>query len=333
MEYRTLGRTGIQVSPLCLGTMTFGREADEQTSAAIFQRCREAGVNFVDTANVYSGGRSEEIVGRLIADCRDEIVLTSKVGVQTGDDVNSGGLSRRHITRAVEDSLRRLNTDRLDVYFVHRFDERTPMEETLRALDQLVRDGKILHPGVSNWAAWQIARALGISAREALARFECIQPMYNLVKRQAEVEILPLAQAEAVGVICYSPLGAGLLTGKYGPDRRPEHGRLVDDQMYTRRYGDETYYQVADRFAAHAQEKGFDPAALAVAWVMSHPAVTAPIIGARNLEQLEGSLRALEIQMTPEWRAEIAALSIEPPLATDRREEKSGVFYGGEPKA
>ena len=153
--------------------------------------------------------------------------------------------------------------------------------------------------------------------------------MYNLVKRQAEVEILPLAQAERVGVISYSPLGGGLLTGKFGAARRPEGGRLVENQMYARRYGDPAYYEIAERFAAHAKERGVHPASLAVAWVMSHPGVTAPIVGARNVEQLEGSLAALDVEMTPAWRAEISALSIEPPSATDRSEEKAGVFYQG----
>jgi aryl-alcohol dehydrogenase-like predicted oxidoreductase len=333
MEYRTLGRTGVQVSSLCFGTMSFGDTADEQTSAAMFHRCREVGINFFDCANVYAGGRSEEILGKLIADCRDEIVLTSKVGVITGEDANAGGLSRRHIVLAVEDSLRRLQTDRLDLYFLHVFDANTPIEETLHALDHLVQQGKILYPAVSNWAAWQIAKALGISAGEGLARFECIQPMYNLVKRQAEVEILPLAQAERVGVISYSPLGGGLLSGKFGTTRRPESGRLVENKMYMRRYGNPAHYEIAERFTAYAEERGMHPASLAVAWVMTHPAVTAPIIGARNVDQLEASLAALDVDMTPEWRAEVSALSIEPPPATDRSEEKSGVFYqGGKPK-
>lgn len=329
MEYRTLGKTGVQVSCLCLGTMSFGGEADEKTAVAMFHRCREVGINFFDTANVYNGGRSEEILGRLIADCRDEIVLTSKVHFPTGDDVNARGLSRRHIMLAVEASLKRLGTDRLDIYFAHGFDSKTPIEETLRALDDLVRQGKILYPAVSNWAAWQIASALGVSAREGLARFECIQPMYNLVKRQAEVEILPLAQAEQVGVISYSPLGGGLLTGKYSPTRKPEKGRLVENAMYGQRYGRPVYYEIAERFTSHARERGVHPVSLAVAWVMSHPAITAPIIGARNLQQLEASLGALDVPMTPQWRAEISALSVEPPPATDRLEEKSGVVYMG----
>lgn len=327
MEYRTLGRTGVQVSCLCMGTMPFGGDADEETAAAMFRRCREAGINFFDTANVYNGGRSEEVLGKLVADCRDEVILTSKVHFPTGDDVNARGLSRRHIMLAVEASLKRLATDRLDIYFVHGFDPNTPIEETLRALDDLVRQGKILYPAVSNWAAWQIAKALGISAREGLARFECIQPMYNLVKRQAEVEILPLAQAEQVGVISYSPLGGGLLTGKYSTTHKPERGRLVENTMYKQRYGLPVYYEIAERFTAHARERGVHPASLAVAWVMSHPAITAPIIGARNLEQLAASLGALDVPILPEWRAKVSALSVEPPPATDRLEEKSGVFF------
>jgi aryl-alcohol dehydrogenase-like predicted oxidoreductase len=330
MEYRTLGKTGVQVSCLCLGTMSFGGDADPETAAAMFHRCREVGINFFDTANVYNAGRAEEILGQLIADCRDEIVLASKVNFPTGDDVNARGLSRRHIMLAVEASLKRLGTDRLDLYFVHAFDAHTPIEETLRALDDLVHQGKILYPAVSNWAAWQIAKALGISAREGLARFECIQPMYNLVKRQAEVEILPLARAEQVGVISYSPLGGGLLTGKYGTTRRPDRGRLVDNTLYEQRYGLPVYYEIAERLTAHAEQRGLHPASLAVAWVMSHPAITAPIIGGRNVQQLEASLGALDVPMTPEWRAEISALSVEPPPATDRLEEKSGLAYMGD---
>ena len=217
MEYRTLGRTGVQVSRLCFGTMSFGGDADEATSAAMFRRCRDAGINFFDCADVYQAGRSEEILGRVMAGERDELVITTKVHFPMGPDVNQRGLSRRHIMQAVAGSLRRLATDRIDLYFVHGFDARTPIDETLRALDDLVHQGKVLYLGVSNWAAWQIAKALGISALHDLARFECIQPMYSLVKRQAEVEILPLALSEQVGVISYSPLGSGLLSGKYGP--------------------------------------------------------------------------------------------------------------------
>lgn len=329
MKTRLLGRTGIRVSNLCFGTMSFGGAADEATAAAMYHRCRDAGINFFDCANVYSAGVAEEILGRLIQSERDQLVLTSKVGFPMGEGINDKGLSRRNILTSVEASLKRLGTDRLDVLFVHTFDPDAPMEETLRALDKLVRDGKILHTGVSNWAAWQIALSLGISACEGLAAFACIQPMYNLVKRQAEVEILPLAASEGMGVISYSPLGGGLLTGKYGCDTKPDAGRLVDNTMYATRYGNAQYYETAERFAAFAREQGVSPATLAVAWVASHPAITTPIIGARNLDQLKDSLAAADFPMTEALYDQITALSVAPPPATDRTEEQQGVAYKG----
>ena len=329
MKTRLLGQTGIRVSDLCFGTMSFGGAADEATSAAMYHRCRDAGVNFFDCANVYSAGAAEEILGRLIREERNQLVITSKVGFPMGEGVNDKGLSRRNILASVEASLNRLKTDRMDVLFVHTFDPDTPMEETLRVLDILVRDGKVLYTGVSNWAAWQIALSLGISACEGLSSFACIQPMYNLVKRQAEVEILPLAAAEGMGVISYSPLGGGLLTGKYGTARKPEVGRLVDNTMYATRYSDAQYYETAESFGAFAQKIGVSPATLAVAWVAAHPAITTPIIGARNLEQLEDSLAAADYSMTPELYTEIAALSPTPAPATDRTEEQQGVAYSG----
>ena len=323
MDYRILGRTGTQVSRLCFGVMSFGGDADEETSGAMYRRCREAGINFFDCANVYGRGRSEEILGKLIAGERDELVITSKVGSRMRDTENGDGLSRRHIMMEAEASLRRLQTDRIDVYFVHRFDYATPIEETLRALDDLVQQGKILYPAVSNWAAWQIMKALGVSRLESLAPFACIQPMYNLTKRMAEVEIFPLAIEEGMGVIPYSPVGGGLLTGKYGTQARPDQGRLVENDMYQARYGQSLYYQVAERFTAFAGEQGIHPATLAVAWTAAHPAVTAPIIGARNLQQLEGSLAALDVEMTHELWTQIADLSYDPGIATDRSEERA----------
>jgi len=318
MRYKVLGTTGVKVSALCMGTMSFGGIADEQEAKKMFHRCRDLGINFFDTACNYNQGRSEEILGKLIKDCRRDVIISTKVYYSSFDDVNAKGLSRRSIMREVESSLKRLGTDWIDFYFVHNFDSDVDMEDVLRALDDLQRQGKILYPAVSNWAAWQIAKALGISAREGLASFRCIQPMYNLVKRQVEVEILPLARSEKLGVIPYSPLGGGLLTGKYlEPGAR---GRLVDDPRYRARYGSEAYYETAARFVEYARAKGFHPATLAVAWVMSHPDVTAPLIGARSLEQLEPSLDALNVDMTPEWRDEITALSIDPPPATDRSE-------------
>jgi aryl-alcohol dehydrogenase-like predicted oxidoreductase len=327
MEYELLGNTGIKVSSLCFGTMSFGAEADEATSKSMFGRCRDAGINFFDCADVYAKGQSEEILGRLIADSRDEIVITSKAYFPTGQDVNARGAHRRHLMHAIEGSLKRLGTSYIDLYFIHRFDDHTPLEETLRALDDLVRQGKILYPAASNFAAWQVAKALGISALHDWSRFEVLQPMYNLVKRQAEVEILPLAQSEKLGVMPYSPLGGGLLTGKYGVDRRPDEGRLISNEMYQKRYTDDWIYQVAEDFSTFAQENGYNPVSLAIAWVGSHPAVTAPIIGARNVTQLEDSLGAADIAMTPELRSAVAALSPEPPPATDRSEERAGDMY------
>lgn len=322
MDTRILGRTGVKVSRLCFGTMSFGGDADEATSAAMFKRCLDAGINFFDTANSYSAGRSEQILGKLIAGMRDELVINSKVCSPVGQGINDRGLARRHIMQQVEASLRRLNTDRLDLYFVHHFDADTPIEETLRALDDLVTQGKIVYPAVSNWAAWQIAKALGVSARHSWARFECIQPMYNLTKRQAEVEILPLAASEGLGVIPYSPMGGGLLSGKYSTEGAATEGRLMQNAMYKRRYGEPLYYEIAARFTDHARERGVHPATLAVAWVMHHPAVTAPIIGARNVAQLEASLAAADLAMTPEWRQTLSDLSYTPPPATDRSEER-----------
>ncbi|GAB1421791.1 aldo/keto reductase [Anaerolineales bacterium] len=323
MEYRLLGKTGVKVSSLCFGTMSFGDTADEKDSAAMFKRCREVGINFFDCANVYAGGRSEEILGRLIADCRDELIITSKVSSSMGSGINEGGMSRRHIVRAVEASLKRLNTDRIDVYFIHKFDPLTPIESVIETLDDLQKAGKIIYPAVSNWAAWQIMKGLGIAAKEGLASFACMQPMYNLVKRQAEVELLPLAASEQIGVIPYSPLGGGLLSGKYTRKTAPDQGRIVDNPMYAKRYGKDRYYQIAEDFTAFANQLGVHPVTLAVAWVNHHPQVSATIIGARNIEQLEPALEAADFVMDAALRASISALSDTPPPAHDRLEEQA----------
>jgi len=321
MDYKLLGRTGIRVSPLCFGTMSFGREADEAAAAAMFAACRERGINFFDCADGYQRGRAEEMLGRLMAQDRDELVITTKCFNPMGADVNARGGNRRHILRAVEASLRRLGTDRVEVLFMHRWDADVPLEETLRALEDLVRAGKVLHLGASNYAAWQVAKGLGISERRGWARFDVIQPMYSLVKRQVEVEMLPLARAEGLGVITYSPVGGGLLSGKYGPGRRPDGARLVTDRTYTARYGEDWVLETAESFTAKAEALGVHPVSLAVAWAAAHPDVTCPIIGGRDLDQLRPSLEALEVKMTPELRAEISALGRTPPPATDRLEE------------
>jgi aryl-alcohol dehydrogenase-like predicted oxidoreductase len=324
MKTKNLGSTGVQVSELCFGTMSFGGDADEEMSGKLYKRCRDAGINFFDSANIYTGGRSEEILGKLIAGERQDLVITSKVYFPSGKDVNARGASRRHIFLEVEKSLKRLQTDWIDVYFIHHFDELTPLEETMRALNDLVKQGKILYPALSNHAAWQIMKAQGIAIRESLAKIAVIQPMYNLVKRQAEVEILPMALSEGIAVIPYSPLGGGLLTGKYGLDKSKVSGRLKDNKMYDVRYSEEWMFQAAVDLAKLATDSGYEPAALAVAWVGANPAVTAPIIGARNLQQLEGSLKSVEIEMSTALYRSIAAFTPDPAVATDRSEERKG---------
>ncbi len=323
MDFRLLGRTGVSVSSLCFGTMSFGGDADADEAARLYAACREAGINFFDCADIYSKGRAEEILGGLMAGERDRLVITSKCFNALSDDVNDKGGSRRHIALAVEASLKRLKTDRLDVLFMHQWDAATPLEETLRGLEDVVRAGKVVYLGASNYAAWQVATGLGISARRDWSRFDVIQPMYNLVKRQAEVEILPLAEAEGLGVISYGPVGGGLLSGKYRWGEKAETGRIATNAAYNARYRREWVYDTANRFADFARARGHHPVSLAVAWVAAHPAITAPIIGARNVEQLSASLQSVDIAMTPELRTEIAALSQTPPPATDRLEEQA----------
>jgi len=318
MKFKPLGRSGVQVSELCFGTMSFGGDADEATSAAMYKACREAGINFFDSADQYGNGKSEEMLGSLMRGHRDDLVVITKCFNPTGEDVNARGTSRRHVVRALEASLKRLQTDRVDVFFLHHYDKRTPLEESVRALEDLVRSGKVLYPALSNWSAWQAQRAVDLQERNNWARLQVIQPMYNLVKRQAEVELLPMAQANGIGVIPYSPSGAGLLSGKYSGEAS---GRLRTNKMYTARYGEKWMFDAAEKFADFCKAKGLNPVSTAVAWVGAHPAITAPIIGARNLEQLQDSLNSVRIEMTPALRAEISALSRTPAPATDRLEE------------
>jgi len=320
-----MGRTGVSVSPLAMGTMGMGHDA--ATDAAVYQACRDAGVNLFDCADVYGKGAAEEALGRLIAGHRDEVVITTKAYFPMGPGPNQRGSSRYHLVRAVEASLRRLNTDRIDLFFLHRFDDDTDPAQTLRAVEHLVAQGKVLYLGLSNFAAWQAQQCLGLAALHGLSPAVALQPMYNLVKRQAEVEILPMAAANGLAVFPYSPLGGGLLTGKYGRDDRPSTGRLVDNPMYTTRYGAPDNYEVAERFRDAARARGVHPVTLAIAWVASHPAVTAPLIGARDVAQLAPALAALQLSLTPEERAELSALSPAPPPATDRNEEGSGADY------
>jgi aryl-alcohol dehydrogenase-like predicted oxidoreductase len=327
MKYKLLGRTGVQVSELCYGCMSFGGDADEAMSARMYRASRDAGINFFDTADQYNKGRSEQILGELVRGHRDELVIATKTFNPTGEDVNARGNSRRHIARAVDGSLKRLQTDRVEILYLHQQDPLTPLEESMRALEDLVRAGKVLYPALSNHSAWQTQLALGVQERAGWARLQVIQPMYNLVKRQAEVEILPMAQSLGLAVIPYSPTGGGLLTGKYNAEQKPQSARLVENKMYTARYADPTYLAIAGRFTALAAELGHHPAALAVAWAASHPGVTSVLIGGRNVEQLAPTLAANQLVLDGATRARISALSPEPPPATDRNDERTSDSY------
>ena len=319
MEYVFLGGTGVKVSRLALGTMTFGGDADLDASRAIYRRAREAGINHIDSADVYNKGRTEEIVGELIASERDQIVLATKAYFPSGAGPNDRGSSRYHLVRSLEASLKRLKTDRVDMLYLHRFDERTDLEESLRALDHLVARGLVLYPAVSNFAAWQVTKALGLSALHGLAKLVALQPMYNLAKRTAEIELLPMAKSERLAVFPYSPLGGGLFSGKYKASEQLAGSRIASWPIYKHRYGNKL--ELAERFATLAAEAGVHPATLAVAWVMSHPAITAPILGARSVAQLEPSLAAATYVLDADLRARIGALVEDPPPATDRDEE------------
>jgi len=320
MNYRPLGRTGVQVSQLCFGTMAFGGDADAAESARMYGAARDAGINFIDTADQYNAGKSEEILGELIRGHRDDLVIATKCFNPTGKDVNARGANRRHVRRAVEASLKRLGTDRVDVLFLHHYDAHAPLEEHVRSLEDMVRDGKVLYPALSNYSAWQTQAALGYQQRNGWAPLQVIQPMYSLVKRQAEVELLPMAQANGIGVVAYSPAGGGLLSGRYL--QAGATGRHTTNKMYKARYSDEWMHETAAKFVGFCKERGWHPMSAAVAWVGAHPAITAPIIGARSLDQLRASLDSVKVAMTAEVRSQIAAFSRTPPPATDRTDEQ-----------
>jgi aryl-alcohol dehydrogenase-like predicted oxidoreductase len=306
MDYVNLGKSGVKVSRLCMGCMTLGREVDEKESIRMVKVALDHGINFFDTANSYSGTRSEEILGKALKENRDQVVLATKVFNPMGDGPNDRGCSRYHIIRAVEDSLRRLKTDRIDLYQLHRFDPEVPLEESLMALDDLVRWGKVLYIGCSNFTASQVMKALVISKRKELHRFISVQPMYNILKRDAESELLPLCVEEGLGVITWNPLAGGFLTGKYKAGRKPPPGtRLGDDDVYRDRYLSDENLQRTSRLLKIAKEKGVHPIALSLGWVASHPAVTCPIIGARNARQLKETLKVAHVKMSPEEREQI----------------------------
>ncbi len=310
MEYRTLGRTGIKVSPLCLGAMMFGGKTSPEDSAAIIDRALDAGINFIDTANVYNQGRSEEAVGEALRrnGRRNHVILATKVHGRMGDDPNAMGNTRRHIIEQCEASLRRLQTDWIDLYQIHRPQPDVPIDETLRALDDLVRSGKVRYIGSSTFAAWQLIESLWVAREYRLERFVCEQPPYNLLDRRIERELLPAAQAYGLGIIPWSPLAGGLLTGKYSrtapppPDSR--YANLDANPLYRRRMND-AIWDVIEPLQELATQRGTTLSRLALAWCIHQPGVTSPIIGPRTMEQLEDNLAALEVTLSDDDRRAI----------------------------
>lgn len=310
MQYRTLGRAGVKVSPLCLGTMMFGGPTDEAESIRIMHKAFDQGINFFDTADMYVGGVSEVVVGKAIADRRDKVVLATKGRQKMGDGPNEWGASRAHLMHALDASLKRLNTDYVDIYYVHAPDETTPIDETLRALDDMVRSGRVHYIACSNFRAWQLMEALGLSDRLNLHRFACIQPLYNIVNRDIEVEVLPACRKHGIGVVTYSPLARGILTGKYRAGQNyPEGSRASrnDKRMREAELRDESI-EIAEKITAHCERRGVSPSQFAIAWVLANPNVTSVILGPRMMPQFDDNAAALQIEITPEDEAFIDSL-------------------------
>jgi 1-deoxyxylulose-5-phosphate synthase len=306
MNYRTLGRSGLEVSRLCFGCMSFGstrwREwvLEEPDARPFYQRAIEAGINFFDTADMYSDGRSEEITGALLRELtkREDVVIATKVYFPHADSPNRGGLSRKHIMHACELSLRRLGTDYIDLYQIHRYDTATPVDETLSALDRLVQDGKVRYLGASSMYAWQFAQALALADRRGWSRFISMQNHYNLVYREEEREMLPLCRAEGIGVIPWSPLARGVLTGTRTREKEELTLRARTDDYTRGMYTREADYDVADAVKTLAAQRGLPPAQIALAWLLHQPIVTAPIIGSTKLSHLNDAIAALDVALS-----------------------------------
>lgn len=306
MQQTYLGSTGLVVSELCLGTMTLGGDgADLATSRSIVERFREAGGTFFDTADVYQGGESEKVLGQLLANDRDEVVVATKAYAAMGEGPNDRSSSRRHLVAAVDASLERLGTDRIDLYQLHSWDPTTPLEETLSTLEDLVRGGKVLHVGVSNFLGWQLERAVRMQEAAGYDRFVSLQPQYSLVERQIELETLPAAHANGLGILAWSPLAGGFLTGKYvrgeGASGKGRFARWVDDMP-------EQGWDTLDVLRTTAEEHGAEPATIALAWLLGRPA-TIPIIGATRLEQLDASLAAADLELSEGGRRRLDKVS------------------------
>jgi aryl-alcohol dehydrogenase-like predicted oxidoreductase len=313
MEYRRVGRSGLKVSEICLGTMTFGHGTDQAEADRIVDLAFDAGVNFFDTANSYGGGQSEVMLGKAIKDRRRDAVIATKFFNPMGVGPNDAGMSRVHIMQAVEDSLRRLQMDYVDIYYIHHVDTQTPLEEMLRALEDLVRQGKVRYTACSNYEAWRLMEALWTSDSKGWARFECYQPQYSLVVRDIEEEIIPVCQLKGLGVVVWSPLAGGFLTGKYKPGEREVSGsRSAEGWAYPERYfapnADETLGVLLDV----ANELGRSPAQVAVRWVLEQPAITSAIIGARTVEQARDNLLAGGWRLPDEARQRLDQVSALP---------------------
>ena len=322
MRHVRLGATGLPVSRLCLGTMTFGLQCDEPASAAIMDRAAAGGITFLDTADVYplgggpeTVGRTEEIVGRWLATRRHDVVIATKCSGAMSGRPWDRGTSRKHILDAIEGSLRRLRTDYVDLYQLHHPDPATPIDETLRALDDVVRAGKARYVGCSNFPAYKVARALGRSEVLGVCRFDSVQPRYNLLFRQIERELLPLCQEEGIGVIPYNPIAGGLLSGKHRREAGPTSGTRFTlgsaAERYQERYWHEREFATVDALRPLAQEAGLPLAGLAVAWVLAHPAITSAIIGASRPEQLDDLLAAVEKPIAADLKARLDELTQE----------------------
>jgi aryl-alcohol dehydrogenase (NADP+) len=321
MRHVRFGRTGLHVSTLCLGTMTFGGQCDEQTSRAILDRAAAGGITFLDTADVYplggtpeTAGRTEEIVGRWLRGRRHEFVLATKCFGPMSSRPWDRGNSRKHVLDAIDASLRRLGTDHVDLYQLHQPDANTPIEETLRALEDVVRSGRARYVGCSNFLAWQVARALGKSEALGIVRFESVQPRYNLLFREFERELFPLCELEGLAVIPFNPIAGGMLSGKHRAQTAPPAGRFTlgtAAQLYQERYWNERMFAAVEKLAAVAAQAGMDLVTMAVAWVLAHPAVTSPIVGASRPEQLDASLAAAERPLPPDVKARLDDLTAE----------------------
>ena len=322
MRHIRLGRTGLHVSRLCLGTMTFGLQCDEPASFAILDRAAAGGITFLDTADVYplggtleTVGRTEAILGRWLKGRRDDFIVATKCSGATSARPWDRGTSRKHILDAIEASLRRLGTDYVDLYQIHHPDPETPMEETLRALDDVVRAGKARYVGCSNYHAYQVARAVGRSEALGLARFDSVQPRYSLIFRQIERELLPLCLEEGIGVIPYNPLAGGFLSGKHRRDGGPTAGTRFTlgtaAKRYQERYWREREFGTVDELRPLAATAGMSMAQMAVAWVLAHPAITSPIIGASRPEQLDDVLAAADKDMAADLKGRLDELTLE----------------------